>query len=355
MQWDSLLGHQQQKLWFQTALNNGRLASSFLFVGPDGIGKQTFARLLAKGLLCRSSSPQSLEACGHCEDCVQVDAMTHPDLLTVSKPADRANIPVELLIGERDKRMRAGLCHDISMRPYAGRRKIAIIDDADTFNSEGANCLLKTLEEPPTDSMLILLGTSLQRQLPTIRSRCQAILFKPLDAEQLATLILRTELTDSEDHARQLAVQAGGSLTEARLLIDPELDEFRRHLLENLVKPQLPLIELAKGCGAIVDAAGKDARVKRERLKLIFRIAASFYRELSLSSSADAAAEVKRSNAGEFSQAVASCRRHWKSGSRGATLAWDRCLLATEQVDRNANQATLLEAWAADIARLGGC
>ncbi len=361
MQWADLLGHQRQKEWFEIALAGNRLATSFLFVGPAGIGKRTFARLLAKGLLCRNSDTRSLEACGACEDCVQVDAGTHPDLLTIAKPEDKAYIPIDLLIGERDKRMREGLCHDISMRPYGGRRKIAIIDDADYFNTEGANCLLKTLEEPPIDSLLILLGTSLQRQLPTIRSRCQAVLFKPLEREQLQTLLLRAGLTDSTERAASLAQQANGSLAEARLMIDPELDEFRTHLLESLVRPQLPLLELAKSCGAITDAAGKDARVKRERLKLVFRLAANFYRELALylsrsSSNPDANPQsADQSVNPELAAALAICGRSWKSGSLGATRAWDRCLLATEQVDRNANQASLLEAWAADIARFGGC
>ncbi len=361
MQWADLLGHQRQKEWFLTALASRRLATSFLFVGPEGIGKRTFARLLAKGLLCRNSPQNSLDACGSCEDCVQVDAGTHPDLLTISKPEDKAFIPVDLLIGERDKRMREGLCHDISLRPYGGRRKVAIIDDADYFNTEGANCLLKTLEEPPSDSLLILLGTSLQRQLPTIRSRCQAILFKPLAPEQLQDLILRTGLTDSVERAAELASGCNGSLTEAQSMIDPELDEFRMHLLESLAKPQLPLIELAKSCAAITDAAGKDARVKRERLKLVFRLAASFYRELALHLSAELASNTgggmctQRSIRRELAAAVVAGGTHWKGGARGATRAWDRCLLATEQVDRNANQASLLEAWAADIARLGGC
>ena len=354
MLWDALLGHQQQKLWFETALSNGRLASSFLFVGPEGIGKRTFAILVAKGLLCRRSPAQSLEACGHCDDCVQVDAGTHPDVLTVAKPADKANIPVELLIGERDKRMRAGLCHDISLRPYSGRRKIAIVDDADTFNSEGANCLLKTLEEPPLGSLLILIGTSLQRQLPTIRSRCQAILFKPLQVEQLQTLLMRNAVTESEASAWELAKRSGGSLSEARLLVEPELDEFRAQLLSDLGKPQLPIIELAKRCVGIVDAAGKDARVKRERLKLVFRIAANFFRELALSLSGEAEGRPAESVSEELRRAVQRGRGAWKSGPRGAVLAWNRCLVATEQVDRNANQTTLLEAWAADIARLGG-
>lgn len=361
MQWTDLLGHQRQKEWFETALANNRLATSFLFIGPEGIGKRTFARLLAKGLLCRHSESLSLEACGTCEDCVQVDAGTHPDLLTIAKPEDKAFIPIDLLIGERDKRMREGLCHDISMRPYGGRRKIAIIDDADYFNTEGANCLLKTLEEPPTNSLLILLGTSLQRQLPTIRSRCQAILFRPLETEQLQTLLLRTGIADSVKRAADWAQQANGSVAEARLLADPELDDFRHQLLTALVKPQLPFLEIAKICGAITDAAGKDARVKRERLKLVLRLAGNFYRELTLQLGSQSSSHVSQALTGkhraqsEIATAVGVYRQHWKSASHGATQAWNRCLLATEQVDRNANQASLLEAWAADIARLGGC
>ncbi len=358
MQWEALVGHERQKEWFTTALQGGRLASSFLFVGPDGIGKRTFARLLAKGLLCRKTAPQSLEACGLCEDCAQVDAQTHPDLLTIAKPADKAFIPIELLIGEREKRMRSGLCYDISLRPFSGRRKIAIIDDADAFNTEGANCLLKTLEEPPADSVLILLGTSLQRQLPTIRSRCQAILFKPLQVEQLQTLILRNGICDSEERAQQLAQQSSGSLAEAHILVDPELDGFRDQFLFKLSQSPMPLVELAKSCAGIVDAAGKDARIKRDRLKWLLQQAASFYRELALSFGAAQSGVLVPKASGSspaMSAAIQACRNHWRSGGRGAALAWNRCLIATEQVDRNANQTALLEAWATDIAQIGGC
>ena len=358
MQWEALQGHERQKGWFAAALASGRLASSFLFVGPDGIGKRTFATLLAKGLLCRKTPPQSLEACGVCEDCAQVDALTHPDLLTIAKPADKAFLPIELLIGDREKRRRSGLCYDISLRPFSGRRKIAIIDDADAFNTEGANCLLKTLEEPPPDSVLILLGTSLQRQLPTIRSRCQAILFKPLQADQLQTLILRHGICDSQERAGQLAKQSSGSLAEARILVDPELDDFREQLLAKLSQSQLPLVDLAKSCGGIVEAAGKDARIKRDRLKWLLRLSANFYRDLTLSFDAvqsELSLPINSGGTPSMSAAIQDCRSHWRCGERGAALAWSRCLLATEQVDRNANQTALLESWAADIAQIGGC
>ena len=90
MQWTDLVGHQQQRDWFSAALSRGRLASSFLFVGPEGVGKRTFARLLAKSLLCRATSARQLDFCGGCEDCVQVDAHTHPDLIEIAKPPEKA-------------------------------------------------------------------------------------------------------------------------------------------------------------------------------------------------------------------------------------------------------------------------
>lgn len=350
MQWSDLRGHDLQRTWFSTAVQNRRLATSFLFVGAEGIGKRTFARLLAKSLLCRSTDAAELQHCGNCEDCVQVDASTHPDLLQISKPPEKANLPVELLIGERDKRMREGLCHDISLRPYGGKRKIAILDDADSLNIEGANCLLKTLEEPPPDSLLILIGTSLQRQLSTIRSRCQAILFHPLDREHMVHLMMQHQIADSAEQAAELADRCGGSLAEARLATDPELREFRNNLLHLLSSTPLAFPDLAKQCGSIVDSAGKEARLKRDRMRTLFGFAAGFYRVLTLRLCHDSQFGTDR----VLEDASAAASRHWSQGIPGAVACWQRCLAATEQVDRNANQTGLLESWAADLARLSG-
>jgi DNA polymerase-3 subunit delta' len=336
MQWEQLLGHETQQDWFRTALAGNRLATSFLFVGPSAIGKRSFARLLAKSLLCRETPSNELNCCGVCEDCVQLDAATHPDLVEVAKPADKANIPVELLIGEREKRMREGLCHDISLKPFGGRRKVAILDDADTLNAEGANCLLKTLEEPPVDSLLILLGTSLQRQLPTIRSRCQAILFQPLSQTHIAELLRRGALDNaseesfslSEEQINTIASQCDGTLDSAREFADSELQEFRHALESNLSRRPLPISALGKELSGIVDAAGKDNRAKRDRMRSIFGIAAEHYRNRVLE---------------EASQPV-------QAKLDDPLKCWNRCLQAIEQVERNANQAGLIEAWVADLA-----
>ncbi|MCR9295759.1 MAG: AAA family ATPase [bacterium] len=342
MRWEDLLGHDQQQTWFRTAARNGRLATSFLLVGPDGIGKRCFARLIAKGLLCRNAPARELDFCNACEDCAQVDASTHPDLIQVSKPAERSELPIKLLIGEADKRMREGLCYEISLKPYAGRRKIAILDDADYLNAEGANCLLKTLEEPPTNSLLFLIGSSLQRQLPTIRSRCQCILFQPLEASAMAQLIRRGALGDeyastvstlSEEALQNLIAQADGSLTKARLVADEEFRDFRSQLESMLTSRQIPLTALAKEMGALVDAAGKDARARRDRMRVVFEMAAALYRRICLQ-----AAEENLD-----SRAVATHIR-----------CWNRCLQAIQEVDRNANQAALIEAWSSDLALISG-
>ena len=100
---------------------------------------------------------------------------SNPDLLTVAKPPDRAFIPLDLMIGDKDHRMRQGLCHDISLKPYMGNRKVAIIDDADSMNVEGANSLLKTLEEPGSGTVLMLLSDQPHRLPATVRSRCQRV------------------------------------------------------------------------------------------------------------------------------------------------------------------------------------
>ena len=354
MQWEDLIGHERPREWFRNAIIASRLASTFLFIGPDGIGKRTFARLLGKSLLCRHGKGEPMAPCGVCEDCVQVDASTHPDLLQLGKPADKATIPIELLIGEREARMREGLCHELSLRPFSGRRKVAILDDADSLSIEGGNALLKTLEEPPPDSLLILIGTSLQRQLPTIRSRCQTVVFPRLNDSQLCQLLLRLGIADSEEEAQLLASLSEGSVSEARMLKEhEELREFRNTLLSSLSAPTLPLIQLSKSCSGLVEAAGKDARAKRDRLKLLLRMAASFYRGLVIHMTAGHDASTAVGDP-QLWQLVSQQSDQWTTGVRGALDCWQRCLTAIEQVDRNVNQASLLECWVSELAMASG-
>jgi DNA polymerase-3 subunit delta' len=339
----SLRGHDAVAGQFRRALARGRLASTFLFVGPAGIGKRAFALKLAQGLLCERVAPERLAPCGECPSCHRVLAGSHPDVEVVEKPADKAFIPVELLIGDAEHRMRAGLCYNIALKPYSGRRKVAIIDDADYLNKEGANCLLKTLEEPPPKSILILIGTSLQRQLPTIRSRCQIIRFQSLAEHDVAELLIECGLCDDPALAKSAASRGEGSLERAALWCDSSLIDFRAELLGILSQPEITLQPAAKSISSFVDAAGKESTAKRQRLRLVVSLAEEFYRAALLQvESGQAPTDV------ELATAVSAALRWLPPDAPAACL--DVCLDCYAHIDANANQATLLEWWLDELA-----
>jgi len=345
MSWQNIRGHDRVVEKFRRALQKGRLASTFLFVGPSGIGKRTFALALAKGLLCERVSEQRLEPCGECPSCVQVVSLNHPDVELIAKPTDKAFIPLESLIGDAEHRMRAGLCYNIALKPYSGRRKIAIIDDADYLNKEGANCLLKTLEEPPPQSVLILIGTSEQRQLPTIRSRCQIVRFRPLSETDVAELLLENDVCGDAQSIRLAAAHSQGSLERAVLWCDPELVEFRGELITTLSRSSLDAAA-AKLIGQFVDSAGKEAAVKRSRLRLVISLAEELYRAILLERMAgELPADPQLTHSVHATAA-------WMDDD-AASACVERCIEAYAHVDSNANQATLIEWWLDELAQAG--
>jgi DNA polymerase-3 subunit delta' len=326
---------------FVRAAAHGRIAGSYLFIGPAGVGKSTVALALAKSLLCERPRP-GLVACGACASCVQADGGSHPDIDVVAKPADRATIPLEAFIGDAEHRMREGLCWRLLLQPALGGRKVAIILDADHLADEAANCLLKTLEEPPDRAIIILVGTSLERQLPTIRSRCQIVRFGPLD-EETVFRILSAEAAAGDLQAdasllRSSAAAAGGSLARARLLLDPELTAFRGRLLALLSQRPLHGVELARETVALVEAAGKEAPPRRARLRVVLEAAVEFFR-----------ACLRRAVTGE-QPADPVLARHveaWAADSQEAAQAIQSTLDMLQSIDRNANLTILVDAWTA--------
>lgn len=329
MDWKSLLGHDRQRIWFQNAVGNQRLASTFLFVGPNAIGKRTFAKLLAQTLLCTSSNPSDFQPCGRCETCVQIHAGTHPDLIEIAKRPDKTALSIDQFIGDDEHRMREGLCYEIRMKPYSNRRKIAIIDDADTIGDEGANSLLKTLEEPPPGAVIILISTSLQRQLPTIRSRCQVVRFQPLSPDHLATLALRIQLVSDPDQADKIAKHAHGSLAEFSVYADGALRDFQQEMKTQLTYRPMDFVKFAKAVQGNMESVGTESQPRRERLKLLIDFAQQHFRDVMYVNLEKDPVLVDRT-------------------LRGI----QRCLEAKEHVDRMVAPSALIEAWAADIASI---
>lgn len=322
------IGHNAVKQRFAKTLQRGRLASTFLFVGPAGVGKRTFAEDLVRVLLCQSpDAAKSLQACGGCESCQLLAAGGHPDRLLVEKPAGKSSLPIELFVGRADHRNREGLCHDIAMRPYLSSRRVAIIDDADRLGVESANALLKTLEEPPPRSVLILIGTSLSKQLPTIRSRSQVVRFGPLSDDELHEVLLKSGAIESEHERKQAVAVAAGSVAAALAVGDGQLSAFREQVTRTLGARNFDPIRFGTEVIELSQSGAAEPAARRERLRTIIGYAIDHYRETLRD------------------QTLAT------GAPKSALLHQLDCsLAAAEAIDRNANQATVVQHWLTNLA-----
>lgn len=285
MSWDALVGHRDPLDRLRKTWASGRRASTWLFVGPEGIGKRSFALQLARTLLCEKNRGDPFDSCDECPGCQMVGSGGHPDLLTVARPADRSFIPVEVLVGRPDHRRDEGLCRNIALKPVRGRGKVAIIDDADWLNQEGANALLKTLEEPPPETVIILIGTSVHRQLPTILSRCQVLRFSALHEDEVVRILQQDPSFQPHCPVEELARMSDGNVALARLLNDPDWLAFRKAWLERLSA----LDPAGDGSAALLlkfaEDGGKENAAKRARLGFAASVAMSFLSELLWSAS----------------------------------------------------------------------
>jgi DNA polymerase-3 subunit delta' len=261
MTWERIRGHDAARDQLLNAYRRGRLAHAYLFVGPPGVGKRLFATEHAKALLC-DRPPAPLTACDACPSCAQVVAETHPDFFTVRTPADKHDLPVDAV---------REFCGKLGLKPARGPRKVGVVEDADDFNDESANCFLKTLEEPPPGSVLVLLATSAERQLPTILSRCQVVRFHPLPDAELRTVLASHGVNDP-DRVGRLVRLAGGSPGQALALNDDALWAFRETLVNGVTAAKPDPVGFAAAWTKFVEEAGKESAAQRERGSLVLRL-----------------------------------------------------------------------------------
>jgi DNA polymerase-3 subunit delta' len=210
-------GHERAIGFLRRGWKARRLAHAFVFTGPAGIGKGLVARALALGLHCDTAP---FDACGSCAACRTITAGTHPDVRVVAGPAeDRRDISIEQV---RD------LQRELGFRSLSPHPKIGIIDDAHLLTLQAQNALLKTLEEPNGESVLILVAVQASALAPTILSRCQRLAFSPLPTADVVAILAGHGRT--RDEAAALAGYATGSPGRA-LLLDPEFFGRRRREL----------------------------------------------------------------------------------------------------------------------------
>ena len=287
MNWEKIRGAGEQVERFRRSIERGRLAHAYLFVGPEGIGKKLFARSLAQCLFCRRFEDAELQACGECSSCRQMLAGTHPDFFLVGCPEGKNVLPIEVFAGSKERRGKEGLCYDLSLRPMAGDRKIAVIDDASLMNAESANSLLKTLEEPPPRSLLILIATATDGILPTIRSRCQQVRFAALPEQDVADLLVELKLAEDRREAESVAALSGGSLAVAAQLLDSALRKLRESLYDSLASEELNSLSTAEKLIEGLEQLGGDTATQREGAGWLVRFAIEFYRRTSLELAGD--------------------------------------------------------------------
>jgi DNA polymerase III subunit delta' len=234
-----LIGNEDVKESLRRLLAGGRVPGSMLFTGDEGIGKKLFALELAKSLNCRQR--KGVEACDECSSCKRISRSTFPpfagdddnkERMIWSEHADVAMVrPHKQII--RVKPMRE-LEREANFRPFEGAARVFVIEDADNMNDQAANALLKTLEEPPPSSHLILTTANPTALLATIRSRCQIIRFAPIEAEKVEQFLLEQKEGPAED-ARLLARTAQGSIGRA-LSGDVESYRERRDTMLELLR-----------------------------------------------------------------------------------------------------------------------
>jgi DNA polymerase-3 subunit delta' len=350
--WSTVRGHAVQREMFRRAIQRGRLSQSYLFIGPDGVGKQLFARRLAQCLLCREIGGDPMEACGECTGCRPFLAGNHPDFLFVDRPEGKRELPIDLIAGSKERRGQEGLCHDLSLRPLESSRKIAIVNDADTMTDESANAFLKTLEEPPERAMLLLIASNLDAVMPTIRSRCQMVRFSPLSRDDVEELLIAQGLAATADEARFVGALCEGSLTIARQLLRKELRDLRATLYSALSQPSFNGLSLAKAMQESIESISADTPEQRVNAHWVIRFAVEYYR--AAMRGLDHEANPDPGDAGVIPQAHA-----WADSltTRGEPLELigeliDRSVDASSHIEQNVGVPLTLETLLTDLARM---
>jgi DNA polymerase-3 subunit delta' len=209
----------------RTLLARGRLAHAYLFAGPASLGKSETALAAAQLVNCEALDfPGGTPPCGQCLSCRKTLSGNHPDVFRI----DKGDNPSIRIAGIRE------LISRISLRPFEGRKKVFIIKDIEDLTLEGSNALLKTLEEPAKDTLLILTTSVPEDVLETLKSRCHIIRFFPMSRKELKTH-LKEDRRLTEETIRFLAGFAEGCLGRARKLEEEKIFERKNQLIDQVV------------------------------------------------------------------------------------------------------------------------
>ncbi len=261
MSFKEILGQGIPIAILKNSLKAERVAHAYLFLGEEGVGKRLAALNLAKALNCEKNS---VDACDCCPSCRKIERFFHPDVKWFEPDGLSQTIKLEHILE---------LQREIYLKPFEGRKKVFILLEAERMNREAANAFLKTLEEPPGESILILISASSDKLLPTIKSRCQPVRFSLIPPEMVERF-LRENLDCKADEARSLSLVSGGRLGEAVRLKKEGILEEKEKILDLVLDKNEDVVEIAGEMLKIWDEHkknleskyAKDAKVQEENL-----------------------------------------------------------------------------------------
>lgn len=357
----SLFGHEAAIRALRRALETEHLPGAYLFVGAPGVGKGALGRAFAQTATCLTPVHDPFDACGVCDSCRRAESGMHPEIMVVRPAGEQIQI---WQFWSRDNKPPGLLSRTLAFAPSIGRRRVYLIEMAETLTESAANSLLKALEEPPPYALFVLLASHTARMLPTIVSRSQVIRLRALPADTLADY-LESQAGLPPDRAAMLAAYSEGRIGQAmHLARSPQASEEIGKVLDLAESlPDAPRVralrvgeqirKLAVHVRALVgeeplEESGEESegttpkdRAGRRQLAAVFDLLAAFYRDLlALRVCGDEARVVNRERKARLVRLARS----------GSPERWTRCLdallLARRRLDANANIALVTESLA---------
>ena len=222
MSFKDIKGQDSAIEFLKNSVRDDKVSHAYMFIGPAGVGKRSTAINFAKALNCLSS--QDGEPCDSCAQCKKIDSGNHPDVLTISAPKDGLSFSIDSV---------RAVTKDISLRAYEGRKKVYVLDGAGSMKHEAQNALLKTLEEPSSDSVLILIAEDAGDLLLTIQSRSKKVRFFPLAPAVIENILTENYKLD-KDKASLLSRLASGELDKALDYNDEDFFLKRKRVIDGL-------------------------------------------------------------------------------------------------------------------------
>lgn len=253
--WDAIVGHARVVSTLRRAASGGEPHGAWLLLGPRGVGKMTVARTFAQTLLCEGRD----KPCGACPPCAREAVSTHADLIRVEPTGKSRTIGVDQV---------AEVQRMLGFRRFEGGHRVVIFDDAGTLNEQAQNKLLKTLEEPPPGTVIVLCALHPSQLLITVRSRCQKLVLSPIDRPELADWLVATHGAEPDDAA--VASAGGGGLPgRAVELLDPERAQVLKSRQANVLAAMSGDREAT---AALIESIDRDREGCSELLALLQEI-----------------------------------------------------------------------------------